>query len=317
MIAIVIILLSCLQIQFTHSFTRNFLRLRTQQHSYLSAQTWQEDVDTLLNIDTECDNRRELALGLIGKASEIRDDVIKSIEDRDIKKLAPSNLKYGKAVAGLQAFQRQLVNDIIPDLFTKSIPKAIEIGPKAINDIIKTAPEKVDELITTARDLSSDPSMMQSTVDEFRKEVRNIFLSTPEGLQTPVYTVEKVTDSYEIRKYATYSVVSTQLKSSDETSVRDADHEMLDPINSGNGFNTLATYLFGKNIRKEKMSMTTPVIIESGVMEFVLPDGLTTQTAPTPETEDVVIRDVPVETVAVREFPGTVLLYNTIIYSYM
>jgi hypothetical protein len=262
------------------SFTPAFSLIKSKKAAIF--QTWQEDVDSLLNIDTECDSRRNIAFRLIDKISDIQNDVVNAIQDRDIKKIAPPSLKYGKAIEGVQAFQRQLINDIVPDLLTKTIPKAVEIGPKIMNEFIQIAPEKTKELINNARDITQDASLLQSTVDDLRKEIRNIFLSTPEGLQTPEYTVLNKTDNYEIRNYATYSVCSTKLtsessssspssSSSSSTSTSFKENEMLDPINSGNGFNILASYIFGKNTRKEKMSMTTTVIIENNVMEFVLP----------------------------------------------
>lgn len=265
-----------------------------------STPTWQEDVDTILNIDTECNSRRDVAFGLVNKVNDIRNDVMDAIQDKDIKKVAPSNLKYGKAVAGIQTFQRQLVNDIFPDLVTKTIPKVIELGPKFLNDLVKSLPETSKDIVSTAREISQDPSALQSTLDDLRKEVRNVFLSTPEGLDTPLYTLLKQTEAYEIRKYDAYSVCSTPLTGTEGS----ADQEIVDPISSGNSFNVLASYIFGKNSRKEKMSMTTPVIMEKNIMEFVLSKGMSSETAPFPDADNIKIKDVPSEIVAAREFTG-------------
>ena len=262
--------------------------------------SWQQDVDEILDIDTDCTLRREKAIGLINKANEIRDDVINAIQDNDIKKVAPSNLKYGKAVAGIQTFQRQLFNDIFPDLLSKGIPKAIELGPQLLNDLVKSLPETSKEIISAVREISQDPSALQSTVDDLRKEARNVFLTTPEGLYTPEYITLKQTDAYEIRSYSPYSVCSTQVKSVEVSN----DQEITDPITSGTSFNILASYLFGKNSRKEKLSMTTPVIMEKNIMEFVLPMGFSSENAPTPDNENVQVKDIPSEIIAAREFTG-------------
>lgn len=262
--------------------------------------SWQQDVDAILDMDTGCTTRREKAFGLINKVSEIRDDIINAIQDKDIKKVAPSNLKYGKTIAGIQSFQRQIINDILPDLISKGIPKAIELGPQLINDIVKALPETSKDILSAVREISQDPSALQSTVDDVRKEVRNIFLSTPEGLFTPSYNLLKKTESYEIRSYEPYSVCSTQLKSAEI----DADQEMVDPISSGTSFNILVFYLFGKNSQKRKMDMTTPVIMEKNIMEFVMPPGMNSETAPVPDNVDVSIKDVPAEIIAAREFTG-------------
>ncbi|CAM6001894.1 unnamed protein product [Sphagnum balticum] len=268
-----------------------------------------EDVDNILNIDTECDSRRNIALGLFDKINDISSDVNQAIKDRDIKKIAPPNLNYGKAVEGIKSFQRQIVSDIIPDLLTKTIPRVIERGPRAFQDLLKEAPNKSRDFVSSAaskveRDLTQDPSALQSTVDDLRTEFRNIFLSTPQGLQTPNYTVVSKTDAYEIRSYTGYSVCSTQLSTSGATASKEQEQDMLDPLNSGAGFNTLASYIFGGNSRKEQLSMTTPVVIENGVMEFVLPRGTDAASAPAPDTVKVSLRDVPPETLAVREFAG-------------
>jgi SOUL heme-binding protein len=39
-------------------------------------------------------------------------------------------------------------------------------------------------------------------------------------------------------------------------------------------------------------------------MEFVLPSGVNSATAPVPKSEKITIKDVPAEVLAVREFPG-------------
>lgn len=49
-----------------------------------------------------------------------------------------------------------------------------------------------------------------------------------------------------------------------------------DPASSGSeAFRELAGFLFGKNTKQEKMSMTTPVLTDTtGVMQFVLPTDM-------------------------------------------
>jgi hypothetical protein len=256
-------------------------------------QTWQEEADQFLNIDTACDKRRDLAVELFKKSREILDDVVSAVQERDVKKIAPPELSYGKAVVGLQAVRRQIVNDILPTAMTKAFPKLIEEGPKIFQDILAKGPGKGRELIETVRDITQDPSMLQSTVDDIRREIRNVVKSTPEGLATPVYEVLKTSENYEIRKYAPYSVISTELTSGEEGS------EMADPLASGNSFTSLAEYIFD-----EKLSMTTPVITGGGSMEFVLPYGLDATSAPVPKSSTVVLKDIPSLNIATLEFPG-------------
>ena len=52
--------------------------------------------------------------------------------------------------------------------------------------------------------------------------------------------------------------------------------------------------------------MTTPVIMNDGAMEFVLPSGIVADTAPLPNTNDIFIKDIPAATVATLEFTGFV-----------
>ena len=285
------------------------------RNTLLKAATWQEDVDNILNIDTNCDSRRDTAIGLISKANNITNDIIDSIQNRDISKVAPPKLAYGKAVKGLVQFQKQLVNDIIPELITKTIPKVIEKGPQIINDIVKNGPpntndaiKKSNELISTLTQLPNDPSLLQSTIDDIRREVRNIVQSTPEGLDSPAYIVEKKTEFYEIRNYVPYAVCSVK-STDDETapttdSINTNKESTSDVFTSGNNFNILAGYIFGENDSERKMSMTTPVIMKGDVMEFVLPNGMNTSKAPAPKSSNVILKDIPAELIAVKEFSG-------------
>jgi len=269
--------------------------------------SWQEDVDAVLNIDTSCEARRNLLADLFKKSNTIVDDIKTAVEEKDIKKLVPTDLAYGKAFQGLQAFRKQLISDLIPDILFNEGPKLITDSPKKINEIINEGPDRVNKLIsrseeifTTLKDISQDPSLIQSTIDDVRREAKNVFRSTPEGLQTPDYTVKKKSESYEIREYSTYSVCSTKLDSTGDMSV-------MSPINTGNGFNKLADYIFGNNNKdtsSEKLTMTTPVIIGDGDMQFVLPSGKSSLNAPMPSIDDIKIIDIPMQIVAAREFPG-------------
>ena len=220
------------------------------QASTSQAETaWQNDVDEFLNVDTSCATRRSNVLALLQKSREIVGDLTSAIRTRDIKKIAPPELKYGKAVQGIQAVRRQVLNDIIPGSLTKGIPRLIEEGPKIVQkagSVIRTLPEKGRDAIGSIRDMTQDPSMLQYNLDSLRKEMRNVVQSTPEGLDTPTYEVLKKTDSYEVRSYGGYSVCSTAFTGGDGS-------EMADPLAAGNSFTELAGYIFG-----EEMAMTTP-----------------------------------------------------------
>jgi hypothetical protein len=281
------------------SFRNHFSFILKDSTTFSSeSKSWQEDVDSILNIDTSCDTRREKVSELLSKSSSVVEDIVSAVTEKDIKKVAPPNLSYGKAVQGLQAFRNQLFSDIIPGLIFNDAPKLIQESPKLINDLVTDGPKTLSNIISRSQelvtDITQDPSRLQSTVDDLRREVKNVVRSTPEGLQSPEYSTLKTTDNYEVRQYASYSVCSTEL----EVDTEDKSSTM-NPIVTGKGFNKLADYIFGK-----QLSMTTPVIISSGSMEFVLPSGLTMSSAPLPDDTDVLLKDVTPEVVATREFTG-------------
>ena len=223
----------------------------------------------------------------------------------------------------MKAFRKQLVSDIIPELLTKTVPKIIDEAPKIINSLVERGPTAVSEdllkrgkeVVDNVREISQDPSMLQSTVDELRREVKNIVKSNPIGIEEPAYTVELKTDSYEVRRYDSYSVCSTSITT-------EGTESNLDLLSTGKSFNTLASYIFGENTKKEvtekaldndttisvstseKLTMTTPVIIGSGEMSFVLPKYVNADSAPIPSSDKVTLKDIPGELIAVRTFTG-------------
>ncbi|TLU88512.1 MAG: heme-binding protein [Chlorobium sp.] len=92
---------------------------------------------------------------------------------------------------------------------------------------------------------------------------------------------------------------------------------------SGTAFSRLAGYIFGKNRKKEKISMTAPVIQEPAseklpmtapvlqekkgtawVMAFVMPEGSTLASLPEPLDPLVTLRMVPGRKVAVIRYSG-------------
>lgn len=269
---------------------------RMAKNTRLYAETWQQEVDELLNVDTSCSTRRSKFISLVQKTREIVGDVTTAVRERDIKKIAPPSLAYGKAVQGIQAVNRQVLSDIIPSTITKGIPRLIEEGPTIVRkatQLARTLPKQGIDAIGQLREFSQDPSALQSNLETLRKEVRNVVKSTPEGLDQPAFDVLKTTDDYEIRSYAGYSVCSTVMEGGEGS-------DMADPIAAGTSFTQLANYIFNEG----QLAMTTPVISGGGSMAFVLPTGVTSSTAPAPTSESISLKDIPAEIVAVREFPG-------------
>ena len=118
-------------------------------------------------------------------------------------------------------------------------------------------------------------------------------------------------DDVEIRNYHQLIVAETEI---------DADYTQAGSI----GFNRLAGYIFGKNIQKQSMAMTSPVYREAvsekiamtapvlqqktqekWSMAFVMPSEYSLETLPEPLDPLVMIKSIPSKKVAVLIYSGT------------
>ncbi|MEI6069778.1 MAG: heme-binding protein [Methylococcaceae bacterium] len=134
------------------------------------------------------------------------------------------------------------------------------------------------------------------------------------GIRTadqPTYQVLNDYGHIQIRRYPALVVAETEV--------------IADYKNSSNqGFQRLAGYIFGNNQKKQKMAMTAPVIQQqqaetlamtapviqqqSGdvwLMAFVLPKGYSVLTAPLPNDQAVIIKELPEKKVAVIRYTGS------------
>lgn len=76
---------------------------------------------------------------------------------------------------------------------------------------------------------------------------------------------------------------------------------------SGNGFRTLASYIFGGNDRNVNIAMTSPVAMswnEGMVMEFMMPSAYTLESLPVPNRADIEIYQKPSVIMAGISFGG-------------
>jgi hypothetical protein len=109
------------------------------------------------------------------------------------------------------------------------------------------------------------------------------------------YTVLKDFESFEIRKYESAIFARTRI---DAETYR---------AGSGNGFRTLASYIFGGNERNESISMTSPVAMSWGegmVMEFMMPSLYTLDNLPAPNRPDIELYEKPSVIMAGLSFGG-------------
>ncbi|MEY3759366.1 MAG: hypothetical protein RIR39_857 [Pseudomonadota bacterium] len=134
------------------------------------------------------------------------------------------------------------------------------------------------------------------------------------GIRTadqPTYQVLNDYGHIQIRDYPALVVAETEV--------------IADYKNSSNqGFQRLAGYIFGNNQKQQKMAMTAPVIQEQKaetlamtapviqqkigdvwLMAFVLPKGYSVLTAPVPNDQEVIIKELPEKKVAVIQYTGS------------
>ncbi|XP_028771295.1 heme-binding-like protein At3g10130, chloroplastic [Neltuma alba] len=150
------------------------------------------------------------------------------------------------------------------------------------------------------------------------RTLEEALMAVPE-LETVKFKVLGTRDRYEIREIEPYFVAETTMPGKSG----------FDFYGASRSFNVLAEYLFGKNTKKEKMEMTTPVFTRKdendGVkmdmttpvlttrvedqgkwnMSFVMPSKYGGN-LPLPKDSSVTIKEVPRKIVAVVAFSGYV-----------
>jgi hypothetical protein len=127
--------------------------------------------------------------------------------------------------------------------------------------------------------------------------------------ETPKYSVIKKQNNIEIRQYPAYIQAEVAI---DEKQYQSAVQK---------GFNVLAGYIFGNNVSKqkiemtspvqvsqsEKIAMTTPVIVtgaSSFTVAFIMPSVYTLETLPQPKDSRVHFRLIPARSLAAIRFSG-------------
>lgn len=312
----------------------SFMVSRHMSRSTSLSATWQQELDELLDIDTPLEAKREKTRSLIGRTQEITSDVFNALRERDLKKLAPRDLQYGKALEGLRDFREQLVSDIIPEVLTKGVPRLVDEGPKIARRVAAKGPSgvlsKSRKAAERVRELTRDEEKRAAAKADLRREIRNILKSEPEGLEAPEYDLLQQREYYELRKYSGYSICTKKMTSGEAAELG---FEM-DPISVSSTFMTLAEYIFGNNTVEasvravpvemydgvtnetdikfdadfstegKEIGMTTPVIIDESSMSFVLPKKYNAATAPRPVNSEITITDVGSQLIAARRFTG-------------
>jgi hypothetical protein len=96
--------------------------------------------------------------------------------------------------------------------------------------------------------------------------------------ETYKYKVENNIDGIEIREYYEAMFIKTNLNNDDYENI------------SGNGFKTLAGYIFGANSDNKNIPMTSPVIVdmsENREMQFMVPSNYKLDQLPKPNSSSI------------------------------
>jgi hypothetical protein len=288
----------------------------TEKAATLRANSWQARLDkALLSLDTEPAVRFRLLQRAFGDPA-LQEDVRSAVDviqqkgfgeghPEVIEKLWPTGTTARADLEGLTALRKQVpelledlqkqAQDSPPSLF--SLPGDNSAGPS-----LPDPTTVFNSLVTLATDPKKQEALKEEALDSFR--------STPKGLETPQYKVVAKLDGpislgkpepIEVRAYEEFTVAKTSMETSGFGSSSGA-----------KGFNTLASYLFGKNEANQEMAMTMPVEISmatggsEGAMSFVLPKSYA-DAPPAPLTgADVTIDTVPERLVAAKAFAGIV-----------
>ncbi len=127
--------------------------------------------------------------------------------------------------------------------------------------------------------------------------------------ETPDYSVIRKENNIELRLYPAY------IKA--EVAITDTSHQKA----VFKGFNILADYIFGNNIKAEKIAMTTPVQVSQSQkiamtkpvtisgdgnyrVAFIMPSEFTRDTLPIPKNDAIQFTSVPPHTMAAIRYSG-------------
>lgn len=121
------------------------------------------------------------------------------------------------------------------------------------------------------------------------------FMRLQRNIETYPYVVKQKYDRFEIRSYEATLFTTVKLSSKGYKNT------------SSQGFSILAGYIFGKNERNEKISMTSPVSMsleDSVTMMFMVPKKLNKETLPKPNQSAIEFKEEPAKLLAAIRFSG-------------
>lgn len=248
---------------------------------------WQDELRLLFDPTLNSSARQVLLQDLAKRFPDAVDDMTKS-----------SCLK--RTGRGLTDVLRQLTDDVLPDLAAN--------GPRYVSRAMESVTSGSSSSSTSSPAAGSfkPPSF---NIEDVRREFRNVFNRTPEGLFTPEFRVMLSADGYQIRQYPTLIIAETTMRP--EVTTKASMTEVESAVAMGRSFNNLAGYLFGKNAENKEMKMTTPVMLDKGVpqketMSFIIGEYQSLDDVPKTLGNSVTLREEPGKIYAVVEFSGYV-----------
>lgn len=115
-------------------------------------------------------------------------------------------------------------------------------------------------------------------------------------IEEPKFRILEKIGKIEIRQYAAMVIAETVVEGSFGAA-------------SNEGFRRNASYIFGGNQEKQKISMTAPVLQEEKEgkkrVAFVMPEGRGLSNLPVPEDTRVALKEIPPRKMAVLRYSGT------------
>ena len=140
----------------------------------------------------------------------------------------------------------------------------VQLLQEGMDENVQKEGVRARTLAVLLRQLGTEKSVRGLEAEALKAKIEvsmeDMLKRTPEGLETPAYTVMAEKGTYEVREYGEFSVCSFDMNEAPEKAGFAA-------------FNSLAGYIFGKNQEEVKMQMTTPVINhgKSRKMSFIMP----------------------------------------------
>lgn len=247
---------------------------------------WKEDLRLLLDPTLNTSARQVLLQDLAKRAPNTLNDFLNS-------SCISRNTK------GVSDVARQITDDVLPDLLAN--------GPRYVASAINNATTGKSDFSSGA----SFPSPTSLSLEDVSREFRNVFNRTPEGLFTPEYRVLLNAQTYEIRQYPSLIIAETAMRKDQDVASVSSTTEFESAAAMGRSFNNLAGYLFGNNIEKKEMKMTTPVMVSKGTsdedkecLSFIIGEYATVDDVPKTTNDSIDIREEPGRIYAVSEFSG-------------